>query len=97
MYSEDFADFILEYLEWEDAPAIMNVGLGHDYTITELYTAVADVLGYTGEFRYDRSKPSGVKEKRVDISNQIAMGWNTRYTLAEGIEETYKYYLEEVL
>lgn len=96
LYAEDLADFILQYIELEQ-PETMNVGLGHDFSITQLYQAVANVLGYEGEFVYDKSKPTGVKEKRVDISKQMLQGWKPKHSLEEGIEKTYRYYLDEVL
>ena len=91
MYSEDLADFILEYIELENLPT-MNLGLGHDHSITELYKEVSCVLGYEGEFVYDRTKPTGVKEKRVDISRQILLGWRPKHDIHEGIKKTYEYF-----
>lgn len=93
MYAEDLAAVVLMAVNnFEDLPDIMNVGLGYDYTVNEYYQAVADVLGYKGNFRHDLSKPSGMRRKLVDISRQKDFGFVPRFTLQEGIERTYDYY-----
>ena len=51
MYAGDLADALVHAIkEFHTVPALMNIGLGHDYTINQYYEIVADVLGYTGSF-----------------------------------------------
>jgi GDP-L-fucose synthase len=96
MYGGDLADMLVRAIKNFDAlPAYMNVGLGRDYTIDEYYQAVADVIGYTGEFIHDLSKPVGMARKLVDIERQRSWGWTASLTLQQGIEKTYQYYLME--
>jgi GDP-L-fucose synthase len=73
----------------------MNVGLGHDHTINDYYQAAADVMGYTGGFLHDVSKPVGMARKLVSVERQKAWGWSARHDLRDGIEKTYSYYLKE--
>ena len=77
-------------------PVVMNVGLGHDYSVTEYYKMVAKVVGYKGEFIYDTSKPSGVKRRLVDISLMKKWGGQAQAStdLETGISKTYQYYLK---
>ncbi len=97
MYAGDLADIVLRALaEIEALPDLMNVGLGHDYSINEYYEAAARVIGWRGEFAHDRSKPVGMQRKQVDISLQTQRGWRSATSLDEGIRLTYEYYLEEV-
>ena len=35
-----------------------------------------------------------MKRKLVDISNLKKFGWNSSYSLDQGIQETYQFYLE---
>lgn len=96
MYGGDLADAIVRSIKMFDAlPATMNVGLGRDYTINEYYEAAAAVMGYTGGFKHDLGKPVGMARKLVSVERQKAWGWNAQYTLREGIEKTYSYYLEQ--
>jgi GDP-L-fucose synthase len=97
MYVEDLADFIYYALEnFERMPQIINVGLGHDYTINEYYEAIANVIEYKGEFVHDLSKPVGMKQKLIDDTNLKKFGWRYKTSLADGIEKTYNYFLGEV-
>jgi GDP-L-fucose synthase len=98
MYSGDLADALMRAIkEFESLPAMMNIGLGHDYTINEYYQAAADVMGYKGEFAHDLSKPVGMARKLVSVERQQAWGWQAKNELRSGIEKTYEYYLRELL
>ena len=98
MYVEDLADFIYYSLDnFENMPQNINVGLGHDYTINEYYKAIANTIGYKGEFVHDLSKPIGMKQKLIDDSKLKKFGWKYKTPLEEGIKNTYNYYLQEVL
>lgn len=96
MYAGDFAQIVSKVLEkFEDIPSTMNIGLGYDYTINEYYEAVAKVVGYEGSYTHDLSKPAGIKQKLLDISKQKEFGFESKFTLEEGIRKTYEYYLNE--
>ena len=41
----------------------LNVGSGHDITITELATTIARVVGFNGDIEFDCTKPDGVPSK----------------------------------
>jgi len=98
MYTEDLADFIYYALEnFEKMPQNINVGLGHDYTITEYYQVVAEIIGYKGRFIHDLSKPIGMKQKLIDNTKLQKLGWKYKISLKDGIQQTYNYYLKEVL
>lgn len=98
MYAGDLADAIIRAINtFEMLPDIMNIGLGYDYTITEYYQAVAGVLGYTGDFVYNISKPVGMSRKLVDVKRLKAWGWEAPTMLRIGIEKTYDYYVKEFL
>lgn len=95
MYAGDLADAVLRAITNFDAlPAYMNVGVGHDYTINEYHQAAAAVMGYTGSFVHDLSKPVGMARKLVSVERQQAWGWSARHELRDGIEKTYSYYLK---
>lgn len=96
MYAGDVADATLRALaDIEALPETMNVGLGHDYSIKEYYSAAASVIGWQGEFVHDLTKPVGMKQKLVSTTRQSAWGWTPKTSLEEGIRLAYRYYLEE--
>jgi len=68
---------------------LINVGTGSDMTIRELAEHVAKVVGYTGKFVQDTSKPDGTIRKVMDISKIQKLGWKASTSLQEGIKLTY--------
>ena len=74
-------------------PDLMNVGLGHDYTVDEYYEAIANVVGYEGTFTHDLSKPEGMKRKLTDITRLKTFGWQAKTRLEDGIRKTFESYL----
>ena len=97
MYSGDLADALIRSIkEFDSLPTLMNVGLGHDYTVNEYYQAVADVMGYKGRFVHDLSKPVGMARKVVSVERQKAWGWSALTELRDGIEKAQAYYLKQI-
>ena len=97
LYAGDLADATLRALdEIETLPDLMNVGLGQDQSINEYYAAVADVVGWTGRFVHDLTRPVGMKRKLSDVSRLSTWGWQAPTPLHEGLRRTYQYYLERV-
>jgi GDP-L-fucose synthase len=101
MYVEDFAEIcVLLQNELCDRDHrninLINVGTGIDYEIVEIAQMIADIIGYTGLFSYDESKPDGTPRKLLDISLLERFNWKPKTDLREGIEKTYKWYLENV-
>ena len=93
MYIKDLIDFIYYSIEnIQKLPNFINVGVGFDYTINEYYKMISKVIGYKGNYKFDLSKPQGMKRKLVDISLLNDLGWKHKYQVEVGLEETYKFY-----
>jgi nucleoside-diphosphate-sugar epimerase len=56
---------------------------------------VADVVGFTGEIVTNPDQPDGAPRKLMDVSRLARLGWQARISLRAGIEETYRWYLEQ--
>jgi len=96
MYAGDLADFIWFVVHNIDAiPEIINVGLGYDFSINEYYQSIAEVVGFNGVFNHDLSKPVGMKQKLVDISQLQKLEWTPKHSLTEGIKKTYQFFIEK--
>jgi len=72
-----------------DQPPLINIGCGEDLTIAELARMIADVIGYTGTFSFDASKPDGTFQKLLDVSRISCLGWQAKTSLSDGIERAY--------
>ena len=95
MCAKDIADFIFFAIKNIDRiPKNINVGMGHDYSIIQYYHAVAEVIGFKGSFEFDLSKPVGMKQKLVDITELEKFDWNHKISLNDGINDAYKFFIE---
>ncbi|MFC8922594.1 GDP-L-fucose synthase family protein [Cellulosimicrobium sp. NPDC057127] len=94
LHSDDMADACLHLLEHYDGPVHVNVGTGTDTTVREIAETVADVIGFTGETRWDTSRPDGTPRKVLDVSRLRSTGWQARTGLRDGIESTVRWYRE---
>jgi GDP-L-fucose synthase len=92
LHVDDLADAVVFLMEsWSDEEPI-NIGTGTDVTIAELARLIADVVGFTGRFVFDHSKPDGTPRKLLDVSKLTALGWRPRIDLETGIRQTYEWY-----
>ena len=73
----------------------VNVGSGSDLSIRGLAELVADVVGFNGRIVNDPNKPDGTPRKLMDVSRLRGMGWAPRIGLREGIEGSYRWYVEQ--
>ena len=71
----------------------INVGSGEDITIAELAQRVKAVTGYQGETRFESSKPDGAPRKLLDVSRLSRLGWRAGIPLAEGLRQTYAWFV----
>ena len=71
----------------------VNMGTGKELTIKELTELVAKVVGYTGEIKWDPSKPDGTPRKLLDVSKLEGLGFHYKTELEEGIRLTYEDFL----
>jgi len=68
----------------------INVGTGIDVTITELAETIKEVVGFTGTFVFDRTKPDGTPRKLLDTALLKRLGFSNTISLKMGLEITYE-------
>jgi nucleoside-diphosphate-sugar epimerase len=73
----------------------INVGTGVDITIRELAETISRVVGYSGKVDFDVTKPDGAPRKLIDVSRLTKMGWESEVGLEEGLELTYRWYVNQ--
>jgi GDP-L-fucose synthase len=95
MYAADLADCLVAAIRrFDDLPSTMNVGVGTDLSVDEYYQIIKDVVGYTGKFQHNLSKPVGMRRKLLDVRKASAWGWRAGTPLTKGLEQTYDFYLQ---
>jgi len=72
----------------------VNVGSGEDLTILALAELVCDVVGFKGRIVTDTSKPDGTPRKLMSGERLQQLGWKPKISLRQGVEQTYRWYLE---
>jgi GDP-L-fucose synthase len=94
MHVDDAADAAVFLMQHYSDCKPINIGIGKDYTISEIAQLVKIVIGYNGEIIFDASKPDGVPQKLLNVDKLSQMGWNASISLEDGICRTYKSYLQ---
>lgn len=96
LFTEDAGDGVIHAVENSHPGEIINIGPGKDIPIKELADVISDVIDFKGKIIWDTTKPDGVLRRRVCSDKQKKMGWEPKYSLEQGIEKTYEYYLDKV-
>ena len=94
LHVDDLAEACYTCMERYEGETHINVGTGVDVTIKELAETIADVVGFTGGFNWDTDKPNGTPRKVMNVDRMKSLDWQPKISLREGIESTYKWYLE---
>lgn len=95
MHVDDCADALVFLMQTYSESRLINVGTGQEISIGDLARAVAQVVGYEGRLSFDISKPDGMPRKLLDSSRILAMGWQPRIELSDGLRRTYRWFLAE--
>jgi len=74
---------------------LINIGAGKDVTISGLAENIREVTRFKGGMDFDDSKPDGISRKLLDCSLLTELGWAAKIPLHDGIESTYRWFLEE--
>ncbi len=96
MFSDDLADACYFLMLNFDEPNFINIGTGTDLTIKDLALLIKDIVGFEGELIFDSTKPDGTPRKLMDVSRLHQLGWKHKIELKEGLELTYKDYLNKL-
>ncbi|CAM8669801.1 WcaG Nucleoside-diphosphate-sugar epimerases [Comamonadaceae bacterium] len=74
-------------------PPLINIGVGHDLSISELAQTVSATVGFTGAIEFDTSKPDGTPRKLMDVGKLHALGFHHNTTLEQGLQTAYADFL----
>jgi len=95
IYVADAAEGILLAAEHYSGHEPVNIGAGFEITIKELVGKIAAFTGFTGEVRWDRSRPDGQPRRRLDVSRaKQYFGFEAKTDFDTGLKETIRWYKE---
>ncbi|MBV9834190.1 MAG: GDP-L-fucose synthase [Alphaproteobacteria bacterium] len=96
MFVDDLADGLIFLMQRYSDEPLINIGTGTDLPIADLAALISDVVGFRGMLRFDINRPDGTPRKVMDISRLTALGWKARTSLRDGLEQTYRWYVDNI-
>ena len=72
----------------------INIGTGIDISIKNVAKIIREVVGFDGEIVFNVEMPDGTKRKLLDIARIKNLGWKHSVSLEDGLQTTYKWFLE---
>jgi GDP-L-fucose synthase len=94
LYVDDAARAIVAAAERYEGPEPINLGTNHEVTIRETVETVARLVGFTGELRWDPTKPDGQPRRRVDATRaNDLLDWHASTSFEDGLRATIDWYL----
>jgi GDP-L-fucose synthase len=95
LHVDDAADGMVFLMKHYSEDDIINLGTGNEITIADLASLMCRVVGFRGGVRFDPAKPDGTPRKVLDLTRLHGLGWRARISLTDGLQRTYRWYLEQ--
>jgi GDP-L-fucose synthase len=104
LHVTDMADaciYVMEHIDFKDLKPSdtneirnthINIGSGNELSIRQLAELIQKVTGFSGEIRFDASKPDGTMRKLLDVSKLNSLGWKSKIALEEGVRKVFEEY-----
>ncbi|TAN57829.1 GDP-L-fucose synthase [Patescibacteria group bacterium] len=96
LYVDDLADACVFLMNQYNEAEPINVGFGADVMISELAEKIKEIVGFTGNIVYDKSKPDGTPRKLLDVSKINHLGWKAQTALEDGLKKTIEWYEQDI-
>jgi GDP-L-fucose synthase len=94
LHVDDLADACVFLMNNYESAEPVNIGWGEDVSIGELARLVGETIRFSGDLRFDTSKPDGTPRKLLEVSRLRGLGWTPTIQLRDGIGSTYRWFLE---
>ena len=89
LYVDDAAQAVVAAAERYEGSEPINLGTNHEVTIRETVETVARLVGFTGELRWDPTKPDGQGRRALDTTRaRELLDWTAKTPLEEGLRRT---------
>lgn len=97
LFVRDAAEGIVLAAERYDDAAPVNLGSGEEISIHDLLRQICSLCRYTGEIRWDQSRPDGQPRRCLDTSQALtSFGFRATTSLKDGLSETIAWYERQV-
>jgi len=96
MHVDDLANAIDYIIENKVEEPLINIGSSEEVTIKELAVLLKGIIGFSGDIKFDTTMPDGNPRKLLDSTMIRTFGWVPKIDLKNGLEQTYKWYLDNI-
>jgi GDP-L-fucose synthase len=95
LYVDDCAEAIVAATERYDSPEPVNIGVGREITIRDLVELIAHTTDFTGEIRWDTTKPDGQPRRVLDTTRaEQEIGFHATTSFEGGLRATVDWFRE---
>lgn len=94
IYIDDFVNALVLASERIDSYNPINIGYGRGFSLKEILRTLLEIEGYTNaRVVYDKSKPSMIPVRQIDISKaRSLLGFEPKTGLRDGLSKTLEWY-----
>jgi GDP-L-fucose synthase len=97
LYVDDCAEAIVTAAECYDSHEPVNIGVGREITIRDLVQLIAQVTEFTGEIRWDTTKPDGQPRRVLDTTRaEQEIGFHAQTSFQNGLRTTVDWFREHL-
>lgn len=94
LYVEDAARGIILALENYNSSEPVNLGSSQEIRIRDLVKLIRELVGYSGEVVWDKSRPDGQPRRKLDTTKaEKEFGFKSTTNLEEGLKKTIDWYI----
>ena len=94
LHVSDLADAVCFLAENYSSAKPINIGSSKEISIEELAQVIAKIVGWSGQFKFNKNMPDGTMLKKLDTSRINTMGWSPKIDIKSGIRKTIEEYLK---
>ena len=96
LYVDDAAEGLIRAAEVLETPEPINLGTGQEITIRDLVIMIAKLSGFTGEIRWNASKPDGQPRRCLDTKRaKKEFGFVAQTSFDDGLKKTIEWFLQQ--
>jgi len=97
LYVDDLSSCIEFIIKENIDLQLINVGSGEEVSIKDLVEKISKIVKFEGEIKFDISKPDGNPRKLLNSNLINKLGWKATTSLEEGLNITYKWFLNNFI
>lgn len=96
LFVDDLSEAILFIIKNNIDEELINIGSSDEISINDLVKYLIKIIQFEGKIYFNTDYPDGNPRKLLDSSKILSYGWKPKYSIQQGLTETYEWYLENM-